>query len=739
VGYFSCSRGVRHGDPLSPLLFCLAEEVLSRTLEMERVCNSLQPMSYCRGISLPTHILYADDVFICCVGSRKNIRCLLRIFKNYSDTSGQLVNFDKSKLFAGAMTATRRNMLAQLSGFSVGTIPFQYLGCPIFQGKPKCIHFQHIVDQIKVKLATWKGVLLSIMGRVQLVKSIIHGMLVYSFHVYRWPIRLLKMLDRWIKIFIWSGDIYTRKICTVSWKQVCLPWHSGGLDLKSTRSINSSLLLHLSWNLFTQDSQCPNLFHKRFLSFGIPRNRHFKSSIWPGVREFLSVVNENTVWIIGNGSNINLWRDNWMGTPLITLFNVPSSRFPTLDDKLDSIIDRGKWQIPKPLIDFPTVAENALKIILPVTPLADRRIWKNAADGVLSAKLAYHTLLPPHVTLDWAKDVWRNCIPPSHSFVLWRLMLLKLPTDENLQKRGCTLVSICVLCGKHAETSAHLFLTCDFAVAIWRWMGSKLSCTFILTSSATLLTSIPQRRSSQLRDVYWAAIVHTVYTIWVARNSIRFSSAHVTLHATTTKIAAMVSLSGSSSTGKCLLCDVDLLDAFLVPPLYRRLVDITPVVWKPPTITWIKANTDGSVANSNAACGGIFRDFRGTFLGGFASNLGDCSVFEAELMGLMIAMEFSALYNWPRVWLESDSASMVQAFKNSSLIPLRLRNRWHNCTQHGLFIIFSHIFREGNGCADTMASLGHNLTVTSWYHSMPASLAVDFARDRHGLPNFRFP
>jgi len=39
-------------------------------------------------------------------------------------------------------------------GFGVGTIPFLYLGVPIFKEKPKAIYFQPRVDRIKIKLAT---------------------------------------------------------------------------------------------------------------------------------------------------------------------------------------------------------------------------------------------------------------------------------------------------------------------------------------------------------------------------------------------------------------------------------------------------------------------------------------------------------------------------------------------------------------------------------------------------------
>lgn len=76
------------------------------------------------------------------------------------------------------MPSSKANNVASILGFSAGRLLFTYLGVPIFKGKPRKSHLQPIADKIKSNLATWKISLLSTMGRVQLVKSIIHGMLV---------------------------------------------------------------------------------------------------------------------------------------------------------------------------------------------------------------------------------------------------------------------------------------------------------------------------------------------------------------------------------------------------------------------------------------------------------------------------------------------------------------------------------------------------------------------------------
>jgi len=67
---------------------------------------------------------------------------------------GQIINPKKSTIFRGSITHARLTHIANSLGFAVGTLPFIYLGVPIFRGKPKAIYFQPVIDKIKSKLAS---------------------------------------------------------------------------------------------------------------------------------------------------------------------------------------------------------------------------------------------------------------------------------------------------------------------------------------------------------------------------------------------------------------------------------------------------------------------------------------------------------------------------------------------------------------------------------------------------------
>jgi len=51
----------------------------------------------------------------------------------------------------------------------------------------------------------------------------------------------------------------------------------------------------------------------------------------------------------------------------------------------------------------------------------------------------------------------------------------RVPTDDNLMLRGCSIASMCSNCNKEADTSFHLFFECTFAEKIWNWFVSILN------------------------------------------------------------------------------------------------------------------------------------------------------------------------------------------------------------------------------------------------------------------------
>lgn len=84
--------------------------------------------------------------------------------------------------------------------------------------------------------------------------------------------------------------------------------------------------------------------------------------------------------------------------------------------------------------------------------------------------------------------------------------------------------------------------------------------------------------------------------------------------------------------------------------------------WESPNTGIFKLNVDGSCkpASGNIGAGGVLRDSFGNWIKGFAVNLGNGQVLEAELWGLFFGLKMALDKGVNRLITEMDSALCVQ-------------------------------------------------------------------------------
>jgi hypothetical protein len=94
-----------------------------------------------RSIQVPSHCFYADDLTVFCKENIDSLNALKDLFHRYAKCSGQIINVRKSYIFVGGVSQSKLNQFAQLLGFSLCSLPFTYLGAPIFKGRDKVSFF----------------------------------------------------------------------------------------------------------------------------------------------------------------------------------------------------------------------------------------------------------------------------------------------------------------------------------------------------------------------------------------------------------------------------------------------------------------------------------------------------------------------------------------------------------------------------------------------------------------------
>ncbi|XP_070007310.1 uncharacterized protein [Nicotiana sylvestris] len=203
-GFFKSSRGVKQGNPISPTLFILVAEALSRGL------NALHTNLYFCGFGMPkwspkiNHLAYADGMIIFSSSDETSLMLIMQVLKAYEAASGQLVNKTKSAVYLHHLTDMEVvSNVERITGIHWNDFPIIYLGCPIFYARRKPEYYQSLITKVVDKLQSW--------------------------------------LHKLFAQFFWSSTVGGTSRHWASWNTLCMPVEEEGIGFRSLHDVAKAL------------------------------------------------------------------------------------------------------------------------------------------------------------------------------------------------------------------------------------------------------------------------------------------------------------------------------------------------------------------------------------------------------------------------------------------------------------------------------------------------------------------
>nr|XP_048330864.1 uncharacterized protein LOC125422764 [Ziziphus jujuba var. spinosa] len=205
-GTFQPERGIRQGDPLSPILFILCSEILSRLLLKEEDQDRLHGIKVDRNAPAISHLMYADDLIISCRANPRDATIIKECLSYFCSWSGQEVNEEKSNIFFSRSTPRKAKMaIKEILGFKdLGTSAI-YLGNSLVFGRNKTKEFHILKERLKGRLEGWNRHFLSKVGKATLIKSVVQAIPSYTMSTFLLPVNVCEDMDAIVRKFWWES------------------------------------------------------------------------------------------------------------------------------------------------------------------------------------------------------------------------------------------------------------------------------------------------------------------------------------------------------------------------------------------------------------------------------------------------------------------------------------------------------------------------------------------------------
>lgn len=444
------ARGLRQGDPLSPMLFVLVMEVLNHLLRWLEQRGSLSPI---RGLTGPRVSLYADDLALFVAPAESDLLAVRAALSIFGLASGLFSNLDKSVATPIHCTTDDMARVLEILTCKVQEFPCKYLGIPLSVFKLKRSEEQPLIDRVTAKIPGWKGNLLNVAGRSALVKATLSAIPIHTSIALCLSPWAVEYIDKLRRGFLWTGSTTAAGgKCRVAWPLVCRPTDLGGLGISDLRHTGIALRVRWVW----KDRQ---------------------EGHWPRTskRVALAIFQAATVINLGNGQSTYFWTDRWLqGVSIQTIApavfaSVSARKRKTL---VAQALPGNAWvrHITAPLTMQVLVEVERICDLLDNVQLShepDTFSWSLTSDGDYSAASVYGAMFFGSSQPLGAKYIWKTSAPPRVRVFFWLVMHQRCWTAERRWRHGLQDSNLCIMCDQSLEVMEHILLGCSYSKEVW--------------------------------------------------------------------------------------------------------------------------------------------------------------------------------------------------------------------------------------------------------------------------------
>jgi mannosylglycoprotein endo-beta-mannosidase len=113
---------------------------------------------------------------------------------SFGHISGLAINGEKSSIYFGRVGEQMKQVILQDMGFVKSLFPFHYLGVPFSPYRLLASQYSPLLQKLESAVQCWQGKHLSYAGRVELIKSVLFGMVHFWLSIFPLPDIVIKQI-----------------------------------------------------------------------------------------------------------------------------------------------------------------------------------------------------------------------------------------------------------------------------------------------------------------------------------------------------------------------------------------------------------------------------------------------------------------------------------------------------------------------------------------------------------------